>query len=285
MRKPREVKFEWWVKLYKCSSCWEFLPRERYSQNLSWYDFIASECKKCNTIRIKKYRNENKEKRNEYQRNYKAKRRMMMEAQFWETNVQPIPEPQYPQPWPQPISEPSYPQPWPQPIPEPKKVVVNFEEVVPLTFSNNEEVVPLTFSNDDEIVIQSAIEKYPDAYTEILWDEDTLYYFNEKRSTDKKIEELQRRQEKFDKLRAEKEYNIMKEKMRDLVDATLSIPEKIRFEDKLHSLHEEQQDDFVKKVSKLSKVSFPVSREAIFDALLDKQTGKDNNKETTVFTL
>jgi hypothetical protein len=77
----------------------------------------------------------------------------------------------------------------------------------------------------------------------------------------------------------------MKEKMRDLVDATLSIPEKIRFEDKLHSLHEEQQDDFVRKVSKLSKVSFPVSREAIFDALLDKQTGKDNNKETTEFTL
>ena len=304
MRKPREVKFEWWVKLYKCSSCWEFLPRERYSQNLSWYDFIASECKKCNTIRIKKYRSENKDKRNEYQRNYKAKRRMMMEAQFWEWyKVVPIPEPTYPQPWPQPIPEPTYPQPWPQPIPavqpkglsahqsqsdwvwEPKKVVVNFEEVVPLTFSNNEEVVPLTFSNDDELIIQSAIEKYPDAYTEILWDEDTLYYFNEKRSTDKKIEELQRRQEKFDKLRAEKEYNIMKEKMRDLVDETLSDSEKIRFEDKLHSLHEEQQDDFVKKVSKLSKVSFPVSREAIFDALLDKQTGKNNNKETTEFTL
>ena len=197
-----------------------------------------------------------------------------MEAQFWETNIQPIPEPQYPQPWPQPIPEPTYPQPWPQPIPEPKKVVVNFEEVVPS---------PL--SNDDELIIQSAIEKYPDAYTEILWDEDTLYYFNEKRSTDKKIEELQRRQEKFDKLRAEKEYNIMKEKMRDLVDETLPEPERIRFADKLHSIHEEQQDDFVRKVSKLSKVSFPVSREAIFDALLDKQTGKDNNKETIEFTL
>ena len=292
MPKKREVKFEWDVKLYKCTACWEFLPRDKFSENLYWYDFINSECKECYNKRAKKYRTENKEKFKEAQRAYREKRRLMKYAQFWGTNVQPIPEPQYPQPWLQHIPEPQYPQPWPQPIPEPiqqqhtdKKVVVNFEEVVPLTFSNNEEVIPLTFSNDDEIVIQSAIEKYPDAYTEILWDEDTLYYFNEKRSTDKKIEELQRRQEKFDKQRAEKEYNIMKEKMRDLVDATLSIPEKIRFEDKLHSLHEEQQDDFVKKVSKLSKVSFPVSREAIFDALLDKQTWKDNNKETTVFTL
>lgn len=248
---------------------------------------------------MKKYRDKNKDKLLEYKRNYKIKRMMMYESQFWETNVQPIPEPSYPQPWPQPIPEPSYPQPWPQPA----KVVVNFEEttpytltptpehepvitkstpVVPLTFSND--VVPLTFSttvDDSELIIQSAIEKYPEAYTEILSDEDTLYYFNEKRSTDKKIEELQKRQEKFNKEKADKEYNIMKEKMRDLVDETLSIPEKIRFEEKLHSLHEAQQDDFVKKVSKLSKVSFPVSREAIYDALLDIQTGK-NNKDVVL---
>ena len=260
----REFKFDWTTKLYKCTCCWEFLPRENYSKNILWYDFISSECKSCYNKRMKEYRLKNKDKIKEAQKAYREKRRMMMNSQLWNSNVVPIPEPQYPQPWPQPIPEPQYPQPWPQPIPEP---------------------IEIQQDSDDELIIQSAIEKYPDAYTEILWDEDTLYYFNEKRSTDKKIEELQRRQEKFDKMRAEKEYNITKEKMRDLVDETLPEPERIRFADKLHSLHEEQQDDFVRKVSKLSKVSFPVSREAIFDALLDKQTGKDNNKETTVFTL
>jgi len=92
------------------------------------------------------------------------------------------------------------------------------------------------------------------------------------RSVESKINELTRRQQKFDKQKQEKEYNIMKEKMRDLVDATLDDEQKKHFDNKLHSLHEDQQDEFVKKVSKLSKASFPVSREAIFDAQLDIQT-------------
>ena len=103
---------------------------------------------------------------------------------------------------------------------------------------NNEAEVQ---TEDNEIIIQAAIDKNPDAYTEILSDEDLLNAFNN-RSLESKINELTRRQQKFDKQKAEKEYNIMKEKMRDLVDATLDDEQKKRFEDKLHSLHEAQQD-------------------------------------------
>jgi len=134
---------------------------------------------------------------------------------------------------------------------------------------------------DKELIIQAAIDKNPDAYTEILSDEDLLNAFNN-RSIESKINELTRRQQKFDKQKAEKEYNIMKEKMRDLVDATLDDEQKKRFEDKLHSLHEAQQDEFVRKVSKLSTASFPVSREAIFEAQLDIQTGKIKSKDVII---
>ena len=307
MWRKREVKVEWWVKLYKCSSCWEFLPRDRFQKNLSWYDFISSECKKCNNERIKKYRQENKDKWNEYQRNYKAKRMLMYEQQFWAT---PIPEPTYPQPWPQPIPTPQY----PQPEPVPAVVSVNFDNRdITLTPSINEwePVITkephenFTFSSnfaraeklrqenleaaeqereqleDEEVIIQAAIDKNPDAYTEILSDEDLLNAFNN-RSVESKINELTRRQQKFDKQKQEKEYNAMKEKMRDLVDATLNDEQKKYFEDKLHSLHEDQQDEFVKKVSRLSKASFPVSREAIFDAQLDIQTWKIKNKDVII---
>lgn len=327
MWRKREVKVEWWVKLYKCSSCWEFLPRDRFQKNLSWYDFISSECKKCNNERIKKYRQENKDKWNEYQRNYKAKRMLMYEQQFWAT---PIPEPTYPQPWPQSIPavqpnglsahqsqsdwvwEPYLPQ------PEPIQTVITLDSKkndVILTPSINEWdpvittwKIPeewFTFSSnfaraeklrqenlaaaeeeaaqleDEEVIIQAAIDKNPDAYTEILSDEDLLNAFNN-RSVESKINELTRRQQKFDKQKQEKEYNAMKEKMRDLVDATLNDEQKKYFENKLHSLHEEQQDDFVRKVSRLSKASFPVSREAIFDAQLDIQTWKIKNKDVII---
>ena len=318
MRKAREVKYEWWVKLYKCSSCWEFLSKENFAKNIYWYDFISSECRKCSNERMKEYRKQNKEKLNAYQKSYKAKRMMMYEAhQSW---VEYIPEPQYPQPWPQPIPTPQYPQ--PEPI---KCTVVTSEKEndVILTPSINEwepvitKDVPhvqsqsdwraddstsrtadnFTFSSkfaraeklrqenlaaaeeekkqleDDEIVIQAAIDKNPDAYTEILSDEDLLNAFNN-RSVESKINELTRRQQKFDKQKKEKEYNIKKEKMRDLVDATLDDKQKRYFEDKLHSLHEEQQDIFVDRMASLSKASFPVLREEIFDKLLENQTWK-----------
>ncbi len=301
MRKIREVKYEWWVKLYKCSSCWEFLSKENFAKNIYWYDFISSECRKCSNERMKEYRKQNKEKLNAYQKSYKAKRMMMYEAhQSW---VEYIPEPQYPQPWPQLIPEPTYPQ--PEPI---KCTVVTSEKKndVILTPSINEwepvitKDVPkdwFTFSSnfaraeklrqenlaaaeeerkqleDNEIVIQAAIDKNPDAYTEILSDEDLLNAFNN-RSVESKINELTRRQEKYDKQKKENEYNIKKEKMRDLVDATLDDKQKRHFEDKLHSLHEEQQDIFVDRMASLSKASFPVLREEIFDKLLENQTWK-----------
>lgn len=292
MRKIRDFKVEWGVKLYKCSSCWEYLPRERYSQNLSWYDFITTECKKCYNIRVKTYRKENKDKRNEYQRNYKAKRRMMLESDY---KVVPIHEPHYPQPWPQPIPQPTYPQPEPQPAVILTPSINSWEPVVTtwpieewFTFSSDfaraekmrkDNLAAAEQENeidDAEIIVQAAIDKNPDAYTEILSDEDLLNAFNN-RSVESKVNELTRRQEKFDKQKQEKEYNAMKEKMRDLVDATLDDEQKKHFEDKLHSLHEAQQDDFVRKVSRLSKASFPISREAIFDALLDIQTWKNNS--------
>ena len=300
MRKVREVKYEWWVKLYKCSSCWEFLSKENFAKNIYWYDFISSECRKCSNERMKEYRKQNKEKLNAYQKSYKAKRMMMYEAhQSW---VEYIPEPQYPQPWPQPIPEPTYPQ--PEPI---KCTVVTSEKKndIILTPSinewehviTNEQPKEFTFSSnfaraeklrqenlaaaeeekkqleDEEIVIQAAIDKNPDAYTEILGDEDLLNAFNN-RSVESKINELTRRQEKYDKQKKEKEYNIKKEKMRDLVDATLDDKQKRHFEDKLHSLHEEQQDIFVDRMASLSKASFPVLREEIFDKLLENQTWK-----------
>lgn len=298
MRKIREVKYEWWVKLYKCSSCWEFLSKENFAKNIYWYDFISSECRKCSNERMKEYRKQNKEKLNAYQKSYKAKRMMMYEAhQSW---IEYIPEPTYPQPWPQLIPEPHYPQ--PEPI---KCTVVTSEKKndVILTPSINkwEPVITkvpskwmsATFSNwlsnleqdninakeeekknMDESILQSAIDNNPEAYTEILWDEVLIDKFNNSWSLDYKITELKRRQEKYDKQKKEKEYNIMKEKMRDLVDATLDDQQKRYFEDKLHSLHEEQQDVFVQRVSSLSKSTFPFVREEIFDKLLENQTWK-----------
>lgn len=277
MRKPREIKYEWWVKLYKCSSCWEFLPRDRFNKNLSWYDFISSECKKCCNARTKKYRQENKEKRNAYQKDYKAKRMLMYEEQFWD---------------------------WTNKKPENITITSKMEDIT-LTPSINrwepvitkEPAENFTFSSnfaraekmrqenleaawdpdertDDEIVVQAAIDKFPDAYTEILSDEDLVDVFNNVWSVDTKISELKKRQERIDKEKEEKEYNAAKDKMRDLVDATLDDKQKRDFEDKLHSLHEKHQDDFIKKVSRLSKASFPALRNEIFEAILDIQTWK-----------
>lgn len=301
MRKPREVKFEWWVKLYKCSSCWEFLPRERYSQNLSWYDFITSECKKCNNIRIKKYRSENKDKRNEYQRNYKAKRRMMMEAQFWEAwtyYAQVIPEP-IQQPAPEltittttttPIQVINTPTPKHDPV-----ITKSVDELCSKSsqqdlweidednksefsekFSRAEKLRQENIKaqkDEEEYLLQQAIEKYPDAYTEILNDESLLDVFNNRWVVSSKIENLRVRQERIDKTKKEKEHRDMVEKMRALVD-TLSEEEQKEFEDKLHTLDWEWQDAFVKSMSNQNIKTFWSVWRNIYDIQIARQTWK-----------
>ena len=248
MAKRREFKYNGNVKLYKCTCCWEFLPKNKFSENVLWYDFINSECKECYAKRAKKYRHDNKDKIREAQKAYREKRRMMMNSRGWRKQKQE-----------EPFSS-------------------DFARAEQMRTENNEAEVQ---TEDNDLIIQAAIDKNPDAYTEILSDEDLLNAFNN-RSIESKINELTRRQQKFDKQKAEKEYNIMKEKMRDLVDATLNDEQKKRFEDKLHSLHEAQQDEFVRKVSKLSTASFPVSREAIFEAQLDIQTGKIKSKDVII---
>ena len=293
----RETMMWNWVKLYKCKDCWIFLPRDRFYKNVYWYDCISNVCKECNNKRSAKWKRENKEKRNAYQKKYAEERLARMEI-YGTTEVPKEDKYKYLR-----EQDKKLPNPYELKVEaietEKKNDVIltpsinEWEPVITkeppenFTFSSNfaraeklrqenlaaAEEEKKQFEND-EIVIQAAIDKNPDAYTEILNDADLIDAFNNMWSIDTKVSELRKRQEKIDKQKKEKEYNIKKEKMRDLVDATLDDKQKRHFEDKLHSLHEEQQDIFVDRMASLSKASFPVLREEIFDKLLENQTWK-----------
>ncbi len=304
MKSNREVKFEWDVKLYKCTSCWKFLPYEKYCKNRMWYDWIMAECKECSTKRVTEYRRKNRDKRNAYQREYWRRREMMLTV----TWPQPIPEPVYPQPWPQPIPTPHY----PQPEPVPAVVSVNFDNRdIILTPSINEWEHVIT-NNIDTTKTYTAVSKkeaeisnrlssftdkikketeeleknqidyekeYPDAYQKIMSDEDLSRAFNYKYNEEQRINTLKREQALIEKEKEEFDYKSDLDKMRAMCDSLLEWNEKDRFEQAVHSLSWERQDKFVHRLWKLPTHQFKNNWKNIYDNILELKNWEKKEKD------
>jgi len=269
MKKVRDVKDENGIRLYQCTSCWEYLSKENFSTNRSWFDCLSSKCKKCMSQKVKESRHKNREKYNAYQREYLRKRYMAFES--WWLQQLPSQEETIKYEWLQPAVVQDY-----TPVPaSPHDVIITWEpEIVPLT-SSNDNVVPLTFSNSvqpnwKDLDYESL---FPEAYKEIMSDEDIKEKFNS-RSDDYKIKDLERRQEKYNKKKEEQERKELNENFRELAERayrdtqTQELDEKElnRIEHKMWDLQfKEDKKKFMKTMLKFKYTTFKVSRESILD--------------------
>lgn len=265
MKSKREIKFEWGIKFYKCTSCWLFLPYDRFGKNRLWYDCIMSECKKCSSKRVSEYRKKNKEKRNAYQREYWRRKEMMLTVTWLQSIQKSITQPE----------------------PVTAKISVNFEEKeITYTPSINKEPIftnkaealkPYTTSSKESEISSrltaftdkikketEELEKeqidyekeYPEAYQKIMSDENYSRAFNYKYTEEQRIDTLKREQAMIDKKKNQFEYKSDLDKMRAMYDTLLNDNEKKKFDEAIKELWWNWQDRFVHDVAKLPEHSF-----------------------------
>lgn len=116
---------------------------------------------------------------------------------------------------------------------------------------------------------------YKEAYEEIMQDEDYKRAYENQRSEDRQIEELEKRQDKINKIKEQQVYIEKREKMRELVDATLNEEEKKDFEDCLMDFWEDLLEEYIWTLSRLTTHSFKISRHSIYELFLEKKLNPD----------
>lgn len=260
MKKIRETIFKNWVKLYKCSDCWEFLPKDRFNKNVRWLDFIHSKCKSCMNERIKKYRREHREEWNAYQREYWRKRAMVFDNPYLTFNEA-------------------------SNLVNPKDdiiVVQTVEEVKPVEVEQPEQ------QEVDNIILDFQWE-YPEAYEEIMSDENLKRAFEERRDDETRAKELEKRQKEINKKKEEKEFEDMKNKFWRIAEEAFTdnwVLDEKKMEDLEYEMwnfsFKEDKEKFMKQMTKFSPVTFKLSRRSIADNIRWIRDWKIKTKDVNI---
>lgn len=297
----RETMMWNWVKLYKCKDCWIFLPRDRFYKNVYWYDCISNVCKECNNKRSAKWKRENKEKRNAYQKKYAEERLARMEI-YGTTEVPKEDKYKYLR-----EQDKKLPNPYELKVEaietEKKNDVIltpSINEWDPVITNNIDTTKTYTMSskwNEISNRLTSFIDKieketeelekeqidyekeYPDAYQKIMSDEDLSRAFNYKYNEEQKIELLKREQSIIDRKKDAFEYKTDKDKMRAMYDSLLDEQEKKKFDEAINELWWEWQDKFVHRLWKLPTHQFKNNWKNIYDNILELKNWEKKEKD------
>ena len=219
-----------------CKMCWQLKDDSLFYKNKRVEWWLSFYCKKCLNEKNVERRRKHKEKWNEYKRKY--------DENYYNRQPQPIQQPQQTQ------QQTQY-------IPK----VKSFEE-----FEEN-------FNKETlEALCQSV---YKEAYEEIMSDADYKRAFEEKRDEAKKLEELEKRQDKINKEKERQIYAERRAKMRSLADQTLDEKEKKELEDSLMDFWDDILEKYIWALSRLTLMSFKVSRHNIYEVFLDKKLNPD----------
>ena len=210
------------------------------------YDFISTRCRDCLKIERKEYEKKNKEKFIAYRKKYRETRKMMSENPTLDIVT--------------------------------AKAVINntIQEATEQTPSQAELTITESTTQDNtnyELI-------FPDAYKELMEDEDAKYMFLNKRSEDYKIKYLEDKQEIFNRKKEDEERKEVNQKFREIAERAYRDPitnelnekELDRIEDRMQEFSfKEDKKKFMISMSKFSYKTFAISRESVLENVILKR--------------
>lgn len=209
------------------------------------YDFISTRCKDCLKIERREYEEKNKEKFIAYRKKYRKARKLMAE--------------------------------------NPHLNVIVANAVISDTISTPSEQIQTTLEPTIETIQEPDLQDnnyelvFPDAYKELMEDDDAKYMFLNKRSEDYKIKYLEDKQEIFNRKKEDEERKEVNQKFREIAERAYRDPitnelnekELDRIEDRMQEFSfKEDKKKFMISMSKFSYKTFAISRESVLENVI-----------------